>query len=138
MLCFTQAVYADPMIYCFESFPIEKLTRLSLQGKLLEPKEKFVWREMQDDSSDACTPHCFGTSFVQVGDLIYAAGGFKTDEEAPEYSFIAPRNLPREFSCISLSTPLENSRAKYKSPMHGGDERAYNNCHIQKEGEMEL
>lgn len=108
------------MFYCFESFPIEKLTRLSLQGKLLEPKEKFVWREILDDSSDACTPHCFGTSFVQVGDLIYAAGGFKTDEEDPEYSFIAPRNLPREFCCISLSTPLENSRAEYKYPMHGG------------------
>lgn len=120
VLCFTQMdVVADPMYYSFESFSIDKLIRHSSRSMLLNPEEKFVWREIKDGASAAaCTPHYCCMSFVQVGDLVYAVGGVKLDKRR-SYLY-SPGNLPREFSCISLSTPLEISQAESKCPMRGG------------------
>ncbi|XP_071927591.1 uncharacterized protein [Coffea arabica] len=56
-------------------------------------------------------------SLIQAGSLVYPVGGVKGNEE--ERHLYEPGSLPREFSCISLSTPLENSRAEIKCPMHG-------------------
>ncbi|CDP08499.1 unnamed protein product [Coffea canephora] len=115
VVCFTQMDgYADPMFYSFKSFSIRKLIHHS--SSRLKPKEEFVWREIKD-ASDACTPHYFAMSLIQAGGLVYPVGGVKGNEE--ERHLYEPGRLPREFSCISLSTPLENSRVEIKCPMHG-------------------
>ncbi|XP_027072514.1 uncharacterized protein LOC113775161 [Coffea eugenioides] len=115
VVCLTQVDgYADPMVYSFKSFPIRKLIHHS--SSRLKPKEEFVWHEIKD-AFDACTPHYFAMSLIHTGGLVYVVGGVKADEE--ERHLYEPGRLPREFSCISLSTPLGNSRAEIKCPMHG-------------------